>query len=54
MRSALLIVPAALLSATLSLAVPTWDIELPGLEEQAQIQRLTPEDKQPGSIVWPR
>jgi len=46
---ALLFVPAALLSATLSVAVPGWDIELTGLEEHAQTQRLTPEEKQPPS-----
>jgi hypothetical protein len=41
-RRALLIVPAALLSATLSVAVPGWDIELTGLEEHAQTQRVRP------------
>jgi hypothetical protein len=30
---ALLIVPAALLSATLAVAVPSWDLELTGLKE---------------------
>lgn len=52
--SALLIVTASLLSATLAVAVPSWDIELTDLEELTHTQPLTPAQKQPSSIVSPR
>ena len=51
--SALLIVPAALLSATLAVAVPSWDIELTDREEPTHTQSLAPVEKQPSSIVSP-
>ncbi len=51
-RNALLIVPVALLAATLCLALlclalPNLGVELAGAEELVQTQTLTPEEKQP-------
>ncbi len=48
-RNALLIVTAALLAATLSLALPNLVIEIVGAEELAQTQTLTPQEKQPNA-----
>ena len=43
---ALLVVPAALLAATLSLALPNLGVEL---EEPSQAQGFSPEEQQPGA-----
>jgi len=45
-RNVLLIVPVALLAATLCLALPNLGVELAGAEELVQTQTLTPEEKQ--------
>ena len=57
-RNALLVVPSALLAATLSLALPNLGVELAGAEELMQTQTFTPEEEQPdasasGSVVSP-
>ncbi len=46
-RNALLLVTAELLAATLSLALPNLVVEIVDLEEVAQTQTLTPQEKQP-------
>ena len=48
--SALLIVPAALLGATLAVAVPSWDLELTELEELAHT-RILERDDYPWTVV---
>lgn len=48
--SALLIVPAALLGATLAVAVPSWDLELTELEELAHT-RILERDDYPRTVV---
>jgi len=45
-RNALLIVTAALLAATLSLALPNLGVEIADIDELAQTQTLTPQEKQ--------
>ena len=46
-RNALLVVPVALLAATLSFALPNLGVELAGAEELVQTQTLTSEEEQP-------
>ena len=46
---ALLVVPAALLAATLSLALPNLGVELASAEEPSQAQGVSPEEQQPGA-----
>jgi len=46
----LLIVPAALLGATLAVAVPSWDLELTELEELAHT-RILERDDYPRTVV---
>ena len=44
-RNALLVVPVALLAATLSFALPNLGVELAGAEELVQTQTLTSEEE---------
>ncbi len=46
-RNALLVVPVALLAATLSFALPNLGVELAGAEELVQTQTLTSQEEQP-------
>lgn len=41
--------PAALLAATLSLALPNLGVELASAEEPSQAQGFSPEEQQPGA-----
>jgi len=46
-HNALLVVPVALLAATLSFALPNLGVELAGAEELVQTQTLTSQEEQP-------
>ena len=55
----LLVVPAALLAATLSLALPNLGVELASAAESTPAQVVSPEEQQPGAsasddVISPR